>query len=452
MDSAQAEALKTNLLGKCIGGWIIDGAHGHGKSAVVMAAYRDGQRGAIKVFHPELVELFGKETQLERIRREISLVGSRHENLVEILDGGECEVTGHLFVVMEELPWKNLKEVLPRISHEQIKPLIQQLSSAAKYLEDKGLAHRDIKPENIAISSDLLKAKLLDLGVMRPFGISNLTDVKARPFIGTLRYSSPEFLRREEEDCVEGWRALTFYQIGAVLHDLLMKKEIFHDHSEPYAVLVEAVLTAIPEVHGGDVELVKLCNYSLVKSPMTRLELLGWTDFLGPQKSLASSNSLLNRIKSRQKYFREIGITIGLAGDEERRLLRQELEGTSTRLDTKVAVLLDSLKVFPLRATSQSIDSDDKTILYVVNFEKNAAIGLPNSISTIFTLHLMDENHGNSIYKLSICSHASISGREQELFKSIQIVGGIESLLSDSRIEEWLLLTLNSAYEITDKL
>lgn len=179
MDATQAQFLRDQLMGQEIGGWQINGYFGHGKSAVVMRGVNSDGVAAIKVFHPELVERFGKETQLERIRRETSLVGAHHENLVRILGGGECVATGCLYVAMEALAWKNLKERNSEIDTGRIRPLIKQLALAAKFLEDRGLAHRDIKPENIAVNDELDTLKLLDLGVVRPFGVGGLTDIDA---------------------------------------------------------------------------------------------------------------------------------------------------------------------------------------------------------------------------------------------------------------------------------
>ena len=117
-----------------------------------------------------------------------------------------------------------------------ILPLIAQVASAAQFLEDNGLAHRDIKPENIGVSDDFSHATLLDLGVLRPVGLSNITDEgEQKAFVATLRYSPPELLYREEEDNVEGWRVITFYQLGAVLHDMIMRYPIFREYGDPYA-------------------------------------------------------------------------------------------------------------------------------------------------------------------------------------------------------------------------
>lgn len=70
MDKIQAEMLRDSLQGVEVGEWLINGFHGYGKSAVVLPAQKDGVVGAVKVFHPELVERYGRAAQLERISRE----------------------------------------------------------------------------------------------------------------------------------------------------------------------------------------------------------------------------------------------------------------------------------------------------------------------------------------------------------------------------------------------
>jgi len=262
MDSARAKRISEELRGQFIGDWAVRSYIAHGKSAVVLKAEKSGQVAAIKVFDPELIETFGPEVQANRIQRELSLRGRLHDNLVQILDGGECSQKNLFFVVMEFLDWPTLATVLSDVPRERIWPLIAQVAGAARFLETLGLVHRDIKPDNIAISRDFRTAKLMDLGVLRPFGDSHWTDHDQRTFIGTLQYASPEVLFREEKDTAEGWRAVTFYQLGAVLHDMIMRKRILERFSGPFALLVEAVRKEIPRVAADDVppDLVLLNN------------------------------------------------------------------------------------------------------------------------------------------------------------------------------------------------
>ena len=169
------------------------------------------------------------------------MVGKEHENLVKIFDGGYCEKTENFFMVMEYSDAPNSAEVLSKVPRKSIGPFISQVASAARFLEDLGHVHRDIKPENIMVLEDFSKVILLDFGVIRPMGKGNDTDsTDDTPFLGTLRYSSREYLLRNEEDTKDGWRGLTFYQIGAVLHDMIMQYPILKNQSKPYARLVQA--------------------------------------------------------------------------------------------------------------------------------------------------------------------------------------------------------------------
>lgn len=206
MDPVRAKRMSQELRNQHVGGWLIRRCLGAGKSAVVFEGEKDGQQAALKVFDPELVARFGKATQLGRIERERSLIGEHHPHLVQIFDGGECAESGYLYVAMEFIDAPNLENSLTLVPREKIGFLLHQIASAARFLEEKHLAHRDIKPENIAVSPDFSRAALLDLGVLRPFGDPSLTDDEARVFVGTLRYSSPEFLLRTENDRLEGWR------------------------------------------------------------------------------------------------------------------------------------------------------------------------------------------------------------------------------------------------------
>jgi hypothetical protein len=90
MDPIVAKRMEGELVGKLVGSWKPDRLLGNGKSAVVFHATRDGQEAALKVFDPDLVQRLGEGTQLQRIEREKRLIGKKHENLVEIYDGGSA--------------------------------------------------------------------------------------------------------------------------------------------------------------------------------------------------------------------------------------------------------------------------------------------------------------------------------------------------------------------------
>ncbi len=280
MDKYSAEKMSVELLGKSIGGWHLESRINYGKSSVVFFASKNGKKAALKVFDPEIVNRYGRDTQLERINRELSIIGKSHPNLVEVYDGGEQGDL--LFIVMEYFYGKNLAEVLLDIPPAEVRSLISQIASGAKFLEDISFAHRDIKPENIGISPDMKSVKLLDFGVLRPFHFSNITDEGDQLyFIGTLQYSPPELLFREEEASIEAWKAITFYQLGAVLYDLLMKKPLFEEFKTPYARLVRAVENEIPIIDNpeADADLRLVAMNCLAKNHNHRLSTVKWEGF-----------------------------------------------------------------------------------------------------------------------------------------------------------------------------
>lgn len=295
-----------DLRGSHVGGWGIEEYLGNGFSAVVLSATKRDSRGAIKIIDPEMIERNGFDRQLARINREKLLVGHTHPNLVKILDSGHCEKTGYLFVVMELLEPLTLGEVRCKLPRTRIGPVICQLASAARFLEELGLVHRDIKPENTHISSDFMAVKLLDLGVVYPPQESSAPSAGTHDsFVGTARYSPPEFLRRQEENSPKGWRAVTFYQLGATLFDLITGAPIFDDVREPPARLYEAIKDDVPLIDptDNDVEpwLVDLARRCLIKDWRIREQLVTWEHFSGPRPAPESSEEIRSRIRARSR-------------------------------------------------------------------------------------------------------------------------------------------------------
>jgi serine/threonine protein kinase len=302
LDPVRAKLLAEELKGKKVGGWQVLRCVGSGKSAVVFKAVKGEKKGALKVFDPELILGLGKEKQMERVSRELSLVGKHHANLIDIYDGGYCKETEKIYVAMKFLPVPNLSQKLTAIPRDRIRGIISGVASAAQFLETLQLAHRDIKPENIAVTK-FFKAILLDLGVIRPIGAGKSLDYEqAKHFLGTLQYSSPEYLFRKEEDSVDGWRALTFYQLGAVLHDLIMRKPLFEEYKDPFSQLVLAVKDIVPEINDPDVDsdLCLLARNCLVKDWRIRLQIVSWEDFRGGRKRGVSLKDIKKRIHGRQ--------------------------------------------------------------------------------------------------------------------------------------------------------
>lgn len=284
MDFAEAGVFSEKLLaGEPVAGWTLLKKISHGKSAVIMLAKKGGMTAAVKVFHSGLIEKYGRDAQLIRLHRERSLINRQHPNLIKILDSGCCETTGHLFVVMDYASGIPLSEALKKIPRKNIASIIEYLARAARQLEDWGFTHRDIKPENIHIDSETFSDLiLLDFGVVKPHGDDSATNLQvSTAFLGTHQYSPPEMIHGREADTLDGWRAITFYQLGAVLHDLITCEPIFGYATSRHADLVFAIDNNPVIVTSDDVDPL-LCNLAtrcLLKNPSDRLEVVRWEDF-----------------------------------------------------------------------------------------------------------------------------------------------------------------------------
>ena len=450
MDAARARRLSNELVGHHIGKWHIEAQHSFGKSAVVLRATDDQHTSAaVKVFDPELVERFGKETQLKRIERELSLRGNIHPHLVEILDGGECPHTHHLFVAMLFIDAPSLGAVLQDVPRPRIFPIISQVAAAARHLEHLQVAHRDIKPDNIVISTDFEKATLMDLGVLRPIGEAGLTDNDQRLFIGTLRYSPPEYLFRAEEDTLEGWRAITFYQLGAVLHDLIQRAPLFFEFSEPFARLVDAVKLEIPRFDMADVppDLILLAKNCLQKRADLRLRLVHWDDFQprDPKPSLiVQAKERIN--KRRAAALDSMSPVIASADELLARTARHTLSALVLQIETAIRHECsgDTLHFPPLYLAQQSLTP---TTAYIfVSFEPSPHYGLLSCLSVWFSIRLLDaDTHTLELQCASALSPARPSADITIPALVPTFEGAFENTVVSTRVQQVLYVALDYA-------
>lgn len=391
MDRVKAEIWEEKLKGTKIGNWEVLSLIDNGKSAAVFKATDGSTTVALKLFDDEIIKRYGDSTQLARIERELSLIGEEHPNMVKLLDGGYDKTTENHFIVMSFLDGPNLKSCLEKVPPEAVPSLIQQLASAAKFLEDRQLCHRDIKPENILLLEDYTRLVLLDFGVLRPVGKPGLTDDDGiQPFVGTLQYASPEFLLRKEEDTLEGWRALTFYQIGGVAHDLIMRKPLFAEFTDPYARLVNAVQFEQPQIQNSAAPsyLVELARTCLLKDPKVRERLLSWDSFKPPSITDKVGTSPKQRVTNRN----------ALARAQSQDARPPETVDTTALAAEVVSTIMDYLKdaISTIRSDSSIFPPAtvvrhprDGNILRV-QFRKSPMHGLPHGLTMNIEVEVLD--------------------------------------------------------------
>ena len=443
MDSEKARLLEGQLKGKLLEAWRVGDLIDHGKSAAVFHGHSDGQHVAVKIFDDELILRYGDKTQIERIERELSLTGTEHPNLVKILGGGFSENLKSHFIVMEYVEGDNLKKSLNKISADKIPELVAQLTLAAKHLFDLGFVHRDIKPENVAIVNNFTKAVLLDLGVMRPVKGSDLTDADGiQSFVGTLQYSSPEFLLREEEDSEAGWKALTFYQIGGIIHDLAMQKPLFSEHCNPYSRLVNAVQHSVPVVHNSALPtyLIEAAKLALLKDWRIRAQLLDWDSFLPPAPKSTERGSAKQRVTNR------VTTAIAAHGD-----LHEPRINDDTHRKALLREAMDYLAVSARNIRSENAALPPIRIkrgedrMFGISFSETGDFGLKEALTIWFSVEIVDLSAKiislSSCHVLGLCAAAEV---DNSLLKKIY-AGSLDGSLLYDALDEAIYASIEAA-------
>ena len=278
-----------------------------GSAAVFKVVGSEGGLKAFKVFDPRFISSDSNSADKRRLNIQNQLIGHDCIYLVQMFAVEQFE--GTAFIEMEFIDWPQLSKQLEKVPDDKVANLISQLVEVVKFLEVRGIVHRDIKPENIHVSPDFENLKLLDLGVARELETdSDAADTdngNLRPFLATAQYSSPEYLFRLDPPSTKLWQGLNFYQIGAVLHDLIMKKPLFHEEVQlgNRWLVAKAVLIHTPSFSGGSANLQNLkilASRCLSKDLDLRLSLVGWSDFVfeGAVDPLISLRGRISRLSS----------------------------------------------------------------------------------------------------------------------------------------------------------
>jgi serine/threonine protein kinase len=272
----------------------------NGASAAVYSTEMSDGPAALKIYDPTFFEGSNALIETKRIALQKQLRNHGCKNLVEVLDADEIPEDGTWYLLMEFCPWSSLDKQLSRVPDANVHNLIKQLINAVKFLEARSLVHRDIKPANIVVSNDFTELKLLDFGVMRNVAFDEGSGTDGYKFIATAQYSPPEFLLREEEPGEAGFNAINLYQVGAVLHDLIMKTAVFGEEkaTKNKFILYKAVTEKKPRIMSDTVStrLIALCLAALDKQPEKRAASVTLDDFLADVDDL---DALRRRIAHR---------------------------------------------------------------------------------------------------------------------------------------------------------
>jgi serine/threonine protein kinase len=196
---------------------------------------------AIKV----LQRMSGAETQHAARFKAEARAASRldHPNSVQILDFGEDEQDGLLYIAMELLEGEDLQNVLARerrIEAPRTCFIMTQVCAALSAAHAKGVVHRDMKPGNVMLvtksSEDGAIAdfvKVCDFGLAKILDVGNAGDdaastplTKQGAIFGTPAYMSPEQARGEQLDA-----RTDIYSCGVIMYKMLAGNTPFQAES-----------------------------------------------------------------------------------------------------------------------------------------------------------------------------------------------------------------------------
>jgi serine/threonine-protein kinase len=236
-DSAEVDLLNVPVVERWCqehgDGWLLTNtdALGRGATASVYEISSPNGLRSLKLYDEDFSKR-GGEIGVMRIQQQRELGEHNCPSLVQVFEGGTFE--GRLYLLMTRAPGQELEKVLSQVPRDKIRGIVDQVARAVLFLNVRGICHRDIKSANVFVSDDYAQAMLLDISVMRaihdPAGVGTDHDGQL-PVVATTRYTPPEYLFRLLETGPQLWYALDVYQLGGLLHDLIMGHPLFETES-----------------------------------------------------------------------------------------------------------------------------------------------------------------------------------------------------------------------------
>ncbi|MDP9828268.1 serine/threonine-protein kinase [Kineosporia succinea] len=234
--------LQDPLVGRLVDGrYLVRSRIARGGMATVYLAVdrRLDREVALKVMHenladdPEFVSRFVREAR--------SAARLSHPNVVGVFDQGTDETSGVLYLAMEYLPGRTLRDVLsqrgaltPRESISVLEPVLAALGAAHR----AGIVHRDVKPENVILTDDG-RIKVADFGLAAAV-TAPIATAATDELLGTVAYLAPELVAHGHADA----RA-DVYAAGIILFELLTGRQPFTG-DDPLQVAYRHVYERVP--------------------------------------------------------------------------------------------------------------------------------------------------------------------------------------------------------------
>jgi serine/threonine protein kinase len=409
-------------------GWSLVEQIGRGGTAPVFRVNSPSGNRALKILDEKYSTGHQSEIQRKRVDLQVALGEHNCPSLVKVFGGGEFE--GRLYVLMSCAPGKELLKILPEVPRNKIRLIVDQVARACIFLRQQGLCHRDIKSENIFVSDDFSSATVLDVSVARdvhdPLGLGTDQDGQL-PIVATARYSPPEYLFRLLDPSPELWHALDVYQLGGLLHDLIMRKPLFEaeyqeskDNRYRFAWIVA---TSDPTVEAADVEpdLIFLARRALNKKWEMRSE-LKLEDFLCDLVSLKSNALSLLGLSEPVTVYNETA-----QHQIEKRRLANDL---AEEIERRLVLHLRTKQVTPRHQVKPGATDWSKNISLSWELPDIIESVLSGPVTFALSLSIRDESN-RRILAMSAMLSAKVNDRYEEAWLSLP-----DTEYSESAIDE----------------
>lgn len=152
----------------------------------------------------------------ERFRQEAKAAANlSHPNIVTVHDFGLDH--GQLFLIMEEVPGTDLKNLIHRRGRfipEEAIPLLIQACAGIGYAHRAGLVHCDVKPQNMLVTPDQ-HLKVADFGIARALATIHIDEQNE------VVWGSPQYLSPEQASGAAPSPASDVYSLGVVMYEML---------------------------------------------------------------------------------------------------------------------------------------------------------------------------------------------------------------------------------------
>ena len=228
------------MIGKTIGGYVIEGQVGRGGMATVYLARQTSMNRvvALKILPKNFTQ---DESYYKRFEREVNIVAQlEHRSIVPVYDHGEAD--GQPFIAMRYMAGGSLDQKLAHgpMRAPDVLDVYAQIAPALDYAHSKNVLHRDLKPSNVLLD-ETGGAFITDFGIARIIGDHNPgSTITTQGVVGTPSYMSPE---QAQGQPLDGRSDL--YAMGVMLFELLTARRPFMSDT-PYSIAVMQVTAPPP--------------------------------------------------------------------------------------------------------------------------------------------------------------------------------------------------------------